>query len=1058
MRKLYNKISLVIIACIAMMQLEAQTNIVIPAANNAGTGSTTSPHRKPLGSNRAYERSAMKYTQQEIGMLGNITAIGFYCDTVINPGVTAVKVYIKEVVDSSFALSTVAAEEAGATLVFDDTLQPSAFVRDSFATIILSTAFLHATNSNIEVIVETNSGGTAGTDLTSLSKGFRYFAVGTSRFQYWQSATGSGTVPTGNGTLNNNRPNIRLTIAPAALCVAPPVAGFASASPALVCSGANSLLSLTGNATGIGMTYQWLSSPDSIIWTPIAGATSTSLTQIVAGEGYYACVLTCSGLSDTSSAAHITLNSFYECYCSQGIGGGCGTSAIDSVAITATTLSNGHTGCAVNNHATYPAAGNTTASLTQGQTYSLNTKFTGNVRAIVWIDYNQNGVFDPSEWKQVCLTSTANTNVVVPITIPFSATPGLTGMRIRSRSSVGGGANIDSTSSCLALTSGETEDYIINIVAAVPCTAPPTAGTTVSSAATACPNTLVNLSLNGSGTGIGLTYQWMSSTDGGTTWNPITGATTAVLSDTIHTAISYECVLTCSGLSATSTPVSIGLNSFYECYCSQGIGGGCGTSAIDSVAITATTLSNGHTGCAVSNHATYPAAGNTTASLTQGQTYSLNTKFTGNVRAIVWIDYDQNGVFDPSEWKQVCLTSTANTNVVVPITIPFSATPGLTGMRIRSRNAAGGGANIDSTSSCLALTSGETEDYIINIVAAVPCTAPPTAGTTVSSAATVCPNTLVNLSLNGSGTGIGLTYQWMSSTDGGATWNPITGATSAVLSDTVHAAISYECILTCSSLSATSSPVSIGLSSFYDCYCSQNIGGGCGTSAIDSVAISGTTLMNGLTGCSANNHIVYPASGNTTATLNQGSTYTVTNRYTGAVRAGVWIDYDQNGVFDTYEYLSICTTSVAGTDVSVPLTIPMTAMTGLTGMRIRSRSTAGALDSTTACTTFGSGETEDYVINIDIPLSIKQQTQAGEVGIYPNPSTGLLNISVNHTASTWLGIEVMNAEGEKLLGQVYTVNNGTLTKTIDLSAYARGIYFVRVTTDKETKITKVSLQ
>ncbi len=806
MKKLYKKISIAFIGCLVIAQMQAQTYDTIPLGNTAGTGATATTHRKPLGSNRAYERSAMKYTQQEIGQLGIITAIGFYCDSILTPGVTPVKVYIREVLDSSFTASTVANEEAGATLVFSDTLQPAAFVKDSFTTITLTTPFLHAIPNNLEVIVETNSGGTAGSDASTVAKGFRYFALGTNRFEYWQSGNGSGVIPAGNGTLSSNRPNIRLILSPAAVCTSPPTAGAALASPSAVCVGTTTSLTLSGNTTGTSMTYQWI-----------------------------------------------------------------------------------------------------------------------------------------------------------------------------------------------------------------------------------------------------------ASTDGGTTWNPVTGANSDIYTDTVNVPTSFKCILTCSGLSDTSAATAVTINPFYQCYCTQGIGGNCATSAIDSVAITGTTLSNGHTGCSATAYAAYPPSGNTTASVTQGQVYTINTKFTGNVRAIVWIDYNQNGTFEPGEYSQICLTSTANTNVAIPIIIPFSATPGLTGMRIRS-HASAGGTNIDSTSACAAETSGETEDYVLNIVAALPCTAPPAAGTTVASVSTACAGSLVNLSLNGTSTGSGMSYQWQSSTDNGTTWNNITGATSQLYTDTIHTAIMYQCVITCSSQSATSTSVSVALNPFYQCYCTSGLGGGCTTSAIDSVGILGTTLLNGHTGCSTGNYIAYPASGNTTTPLHQAYTYTLNTIFTGAVRAGVWIDYNQNGTFEPSEYTAICTTSTAGVNIATPVTIPITALTGLTGMRVRSRATAGALDSTSACTTFGSGETEDYMVTIDIPFGIKEYANAINLNVYPNPTNGLVTISSENTVSSHLTIQVMNIEGSKIVNEQSGAVNGAIHKTIDLSSYAKGIYFIRVITDKATIIKKVSLQ
>ena len=310
-----------------------------------------------------------------------------------------------------------------------------------------------------------------------------------------------------------------------------------------ICSGQTATLTASG-----GNTYTWS-----------AGATSTGVATATASPTVTTTytVTGASGSCSNTAVATVSINPFYQCYCTTGLGGGCTGSAIDSVAITGTTLDNGPTGCSTNNYIAYPATGSTTATLTQGNTYTLNDMFTGNVRAGVWIDYNHNGTFDPSEYTSICTTSGTLTNVAIPVTIPMSAMTGQTGMRVRSRATAG---TMDSTSACATFGSGETEDYIINITAALPCTSPPTAGTTVSSVTTGCVGNIVSLSLNGNGTGIGMTYQWQSSLDNGATWSPISGATSSTHSDTLHSTISYQCVLTCSGLSAASTMVTITVN------------------------------------------------------------------------------------------------------------------------------------------------------------------------------------------------------------------------------------------------------------------------------------------------------------------------------------------------------------------------------------------------------------------------------------------------------------------------------------------------------------------
>ncbi len=308
MKKLYKNLAFALLACLAFNEIKAQTVVTIPAANTAGGGANNSLHRKPFGTNRSYERSAMKYTNAEIGILGNITAIGFYCDTINNPGKVPVKIYLKEVPDSTFTASTVAAEETGATLVYQDTIYPASFTKNAWTTVTLTTAFAHLTTNNIEVIIETNSQGTNGTDLTSLSKGFRYSTVPSVRMEYWQSATNSSVIPAGNGVLPapNNRTNVQFTIIPAAACTAPPTPGTTVATPTVVCGvGGTTNLSLNGNTSGIGQTYQWLSSPNGTTWSPIGGANGTVYTATVNAVTYYKCKLTCTGLSDSSTSIMI---------------------------------------------------------------------------------------------------------------------------------------------------------------------------------------------------------------------------------------------------------------------------------------------------------------------------------------------------------------------------------------------------------------------------------------------------------------------------------------------------------------------------------------------------------------------------------------------------------------------------------------------------------------------------------------------------------------------------------------------------------------------------------
>lgn len=97
----------------------------------------------------------------------------------------------------------------------------------------------------------------------------------------------------------------------------------------------------------------------------------------------------------------------------------------------------------------------------------------------------------------------------------------------------------------------------------------------------------------------------------------------------------------------------------------------------------------------------------------------------------------------------------------------------------------------------------------INGTLSVPCTGTPDPGNTISSLNPACPGVNFTLSLQNVTPGTGVTYQWQSSTTGGAPWTNLGTATTQVTSQTV--ATWYQCVVTCtnSGLIGTSNPVQV---------------------------------------------------------------------------------------------------------------------------------------------------------------------------------------------------------------------------------------------------------
>ncbi len=78
-----------------------------------------------------------------------------------------------------------------------------------------------------------------------------------------------------------------------------------------------------------------------------------------------------------------------------------------------------------------------------------------------------------------------------------------------------------------------------------------------------------------------------------------------------------------------------------------------------------------------------------------------------------------------------------------------------------------------------------------------------------------------------------------------------------------------------------------------------------------------------------------------------------------------------------------------------------------------------------------------------------------QVSIYPNPTTGKIFIDMSVKKGENIEtVEIINTIGKTI--KQYTVNNNTIS--IDISSQTKGIYFVKVTTNKGVAISKVILE
>ena len=405
----------------------------------------------------------------------------------------------------------------------------------------------------------------------------------------------------------------------------------------------------------------------------------------------------------------------------------------------------------------------------------------------------------------------------------------------------------------------------------------------------------------------------------------------------------------------------------------------------------------------------------------------------------IWIDYDQDGTFENNELINSSSSSSSST-LSNTFTVPSTAALGSTRMRVTMKyNSA--------PTPCETFSYGEVEDYTIVITEGTPDIQAPTAPTSLTSA-DVTPASLT-LTWNASTDNVAVTgydvYQngTLLGTTTGTSYN-VPGLTAATTySFYVKAYDAAGNVSAASpSISVTTPPVNIT-------YCASQ-GNNVTYEWIDLVQLN--TINNVTTATSG-----YSDFTNLSTDLGLGTSYTIyfsagfrSSSYTEYWR--VWIDYDQDGTFETNE-LAVSGSSSSSATLSASFTVPSTATLGSTRMRV----TMKYRSAPTACETFSYGEVEDYTVVITgngMQKGIEVITDAQKLGneiysgvsVYPNPANNTISVMFNNEFTDKL-VKIYNNDG-------MLVKTAIMDKPIDISELAGGIYIISVDDSKEPIIKK----
>lgn len=522
--------------------------------------------------------------------------------------------------------------------------------------------------------------------------------------------------------------NVRILPGPS--CTGVPDQPIIAEERSKVCAGDSVRINILNPPTTGGINYQWETSPDGFLFTPLAGRTGTSVfirhSSIVGDTIWVRVTNTCQTSQQDNGSVMIPIMKEEPrfCPCSRNMHtNACDTDYfLDSLSQQNTqflpTLPNV---CVPGSYYRMGDAPTEVMVLEQGTTARFTIRVAAlNVSASVFLDANADGVFTADEWADWGRNVPDGTPTVVTFAVPSNAQVGLTTFRIRLR---GAGPENGPLNACSPFPSGVTYDFKAMVMPGAPCAITPANLGLSTGNTNVCGYDSSTVSLSNPPQGAGVEVRWYTSVGGvNYTEDPsrrnqvyrVVGS--RMLRDSLFVYAEVSCVF--GGQVLTTAPALYIKQRPIDCYCTRvQQNGGCST-FFTAFRIVNSTLNFRQRACPRGGtYHRYPAFDSTSATLQRGIfhriEYTLATQ-QGNMKVSAWVDLNQDGAFGANEWLDLGRAVANSQPQTVNILLNNAALVGRTTMRMRFRAVQGANENVDA---CTLFNSGATVDIPITITA-----------------------------------------------------------------------------------------------------------------------------------------------------------------------------------------------------------------------------------------------------------------------------------------------------------------------------------------------------
>jgi hypothetical protein len=78
--------------------------------------------------------------------------------------------------------------------------------------------------------------------------------------------------------------------------------------------------------------------------------------------------------------------------------------------------------------------------------------------------------------------------------------------------------------------------------------------------------------------------------------------------------------------------------------------------------------------------------------------------------------------------------------------------------------------------------------------------------------------------------------------------------------------------------------------------------------------------------------------------------------------------------------------------------------------------------------------------------------------VYPNPSTGIIHLTINNLEGKKVELSILNVIGSVVYRETVNELNDRYTKTLDLSKFANGLYYVKLESATTSQMCKLVIR